>query len=121
MLDVRGIIEEFRYVLTNSIGLMAVISMAVFDTDENGRTDYTARTLKSILDTVNLDRHRVVIVDNASCTDTKRILDLFSGYHGFTVITLPENVGTAKAVNKAWQLRKDGENCIKMDNDVVIH
>ena len=100
---------------------MALIAMAVYDTDENGRTDYTARTLKSILDTVNLDRHRVIIVDNASCTDTKRILDLFSGYHGFTVITLPENVGTAKAVNKAWQLRKDGENCIKMDNDVVIH
>ena len=100
---------------------MALIAMAVFDTDENRRTDYTARTLKSILDTVNLDRHRVVIVDNASCADTKRILDLFSGYHGFTVITLPENVGTAKAVNKAWQLRKDGENCVKMDNDVVIH
>ena len=100
---------------------MALIAMAVFDTDENGRTDYTARTLKSLLDTVNLDRHRVVIVDNASCADTKRILDLFSGYHGFTVITLPENVGTAKAVNKAWQLRKDGENCVKMDNDVVIY
>jgi hypothetical protein len=63
---------------------MALIAMAVYDTDENGRTDYTARTLKSILDTVNLDRHRVVIVDNASCADTKRILDLFSGYHGFS-------------------------------------
>jgi GT2 family glycosyltransferase len=100
---------------------MALIAMAVFDTDENGRTDYTARTLKSILDTVNLDRHRVVVVDNASCADTKRILDLYSGYVGFTVITLPDNIGTAKAVNKGWELRKDGEHCVKMDNDVVIH
>jgi glycosyltransferase involved in cell wall biosynthesis len=100
---------------------MALIAMAVWDTDENGRTAYTARTLKSLLDTVNFDRHRVVIVDNGSCADTKRILDLYSGYHGFTVITLPDNVGTAKAVNKGWELRKDGEHCVKMDNDVVIH
>jgi GT2 family glycosyltransferase len=37
------------------------------------------------------------------------------------LITLDENVGTAKAINKAWQLRQPNEHCIKMDNDVVIH
>lgn len=94
--------------------------MAVWDTEENGRTAYTARTLESLRDTVS-GTHRIVIVDNGSCEETKRILHLYSGYHGFTVITLPENIGTARAVNKAWELREEGEHCIKMDNDVVIH
>ena len=95
--------------------------MAVWDTEENGRTGYTWRTLKSLGATVNPERHRVVVVDNGSCEETKRILHLYSGYVGFTVITLPENIGTARAVNKAWQLRNAGEHCVKMDNDVIIH
>lgn len=37
------------------------------------------------------------------------------------VIYLEKNVGTAKAVNKAWLSRKPGEHVVKMDNDVVIH
>ena len=99
---------------------MALIAMAVWDTVENKRTAYTARTLESLRDTVS-GKHRIVIVDNGSCDETKRILHLYSGYHGFSVITLPENIGTARAVNKAWQLREVGEHCVKMDNDVVIH
>jgi GT2 family glycosyltransferase len=99
---------------------MALIAMAVWDTEENKRTAYTAQTLESLRDTVG-GSHRIVIVDNGSCEETKRILHLYSGYAGFTVITLPENIGTARAVNKAWQLRNAGEHCIKMDNDVVIH
>jgi len=99
---------------------MALIAMCCWDTKENGRTGYTARTLECLRDTVG-GTHRVVVVDNGSCDETKRILHLYSGYAGFTVITLPENIGTAKAVNKAWQLRNAGEHCVKMDNDVVIH
>lgn len=96
---------------------MALIAMAVFDTEENGRSEYTLETLKSLFWTVK--GHRIVVVDNASCEETKRILRDCANF--IEVITLTENVGTAKAVNKAWQLRKAGENCIKMDNDVVIH
>jgi GT2 family glycosyltransferase len=99
---------------------MAIIALACWDTEENGRTAYTARTLECLRDTVR-GSHRIVIVDNGSCEETKRILHLYSGYVGFTVIKLPENIGTARAVNKAWQLRETGEHCIKMDNDVVIH
>ena len=97
---------------------MALIAMAVWDNEENGRTEYTARTLDSLYKTVKYG-HRIVVVDNASCAETKHIL---KGYEGIIeVITLPENIGTARAVNIAWQLRAKGDHCIKMDNDVVIH
>lgn len=94
--------------------------MAVWDTEENGRTAYTARTLESLRDTVS-GTHRIVIVDNGSCEETKQLLARYESEGLITVITLTENIGTARAVNKAWELRNKGEHCIKMDNDVVIH
>ena len=97
---------------------MALIGMAVYDTEENGRTQFTEKTLYSLWETVDLTKHRVVIVDNGSCEATKKVLNECSMYQ---VITLSENIGTAKAINKAWQLRKPGDHCVKMDNDVVIH
>jgi GT2 family glycosyltransferase len=97
---------------------MALISLAVWDTEENGRTEYTAKTLESLYLTVNTRKHRIIIVDNGSCEATQKLLNKAARIE---VIRLHENIGTAKAVNKAWQLRKDGEHCIKMDNDVVIH
>jgi GT2 family glycosyltransferase len=99
--------------------MCALIAMAVFDTEENGRTEYTRRTLEYLRKTVRTGYHRIVVVDNASCEDTKRLLKEYGDI--IEVITLPENIGTARAVNKAWQLRKSGQHCIKMDNDVVIH
>lgn len=97
---------------------MALISLAVWDTEENGRTEYTAKTLESLYLTVNTRKHRIVIVDNGSCEATQKLL---TNAARIEVIRLHENIGTAKAVNKAWQLRKPNENCVKMDNDVVIH
>lgn len=97
---------------------MALISLAVWDTDENGRTEYTAKTLETLYLTVNTRKHRIVIVDNGSCEATQKLLNKAARIE---VIRLHENIGTAKAVNKAWQLRKPNENCVKMDNDVVIH
>lgn len=98
---------------------MSLIAMAVFDTVENGRTEFTEQTLHSLLRTVDLHKHRVIIVDNDSCKETKSVLDDFSAH--FAVIHLGENIGTARAINRAWQLRHEGEHCVKMDNDVVIH
>jgi GT2 family glycosyltransferase len=97
---------------------MALIAMAVYDTEENKRTEYTAKTLETLYLTVNTRKHRIVIVDNGSCEATQNLLTKAARIE---VIRLHENIGTAKAVNKAWQLRKAGEHCIKMDNDVVIH
>lgn len=98
---------------------MALIALACYDTIENGRSHYTMRTLLSLKDTVDLERHRVVIVDNASCDATKRVLETAKSWA--TVITNEVNVGTAKAINQAWALRKPKEHLIKMDNDVEFY
>jgi GT2 family glycosyltransferase len=97
---------------------MSLIGMAVYDTEENQRSQYTKETLTNIVDMVDLEKHQVVVVDNNSCEETKNILKKFEKH--FTIITLSENVGTAKAINRAWRLTKN-EHLIKMDNDVVIN
>ena len=98
---------------------MSLIAMAVHDTKENGRTELTKQTLISLMDTVDLDVHRLFIIDNGSCEETKK--GLASLPENITVITNPENVGTAKAINQAWKFRLPNEHLIKMDNDVVIN
>jgi len=101
---------------------MAIIGMAVYDTVENDRTKYTKATLESLKKTVNLIEHTLYIVDNNSCEATKKVIEDFcKKVSSVQVITLEENIGTAKAINKAWKFRKPGQHCIKMDNDVVIH
>jgi len=98
---------------------MALISMAVFDNEENNRTQYTKRTLECLMDTVDLAFHRIHVIDNASCKATKQVLKDFEPY--ITVHTNGQNLGTARAVNIGWKHRQPGEHAIKMDNDVVIH
>lgn len=98
---------------------MALISMAVYDTEENNRTEYTKRTLDCLMQTVNMARHTIHVIDNASCGATKKVLKDFSPF--IKLHTLGQNLGTAKGVNIGWQHRQEGEHCVKMDNDVVIH
>jgi GT2 family glycosyltransferase len=101
---------------------MALIAMAVWDTEENGRTAYTSRTIDSLLWSVDPLQNRIFIIDNDSCRTTKRILrDVMHANNHVTVLTMNENLGTAKAINQAWKFRREGEHCVKMDNDVVIH
>jgi len=105
---------------------MALIAMAVYDTEENQRSKYTKETIESLFDTVNFSKNRLIIVDNNSCEETKSIIKEFINYSKYsknhaTVITNTENVGTAKAINQAWAYRKPNEVVIKMDNDVVIN
>lgn len=98
---------------------MALISMAVYDTEQNKRSEYTQKTLASLLETVNHSKHRIFIIDNNSCYETKDIFKKYSNV--FTIITLIENIGTARAVNMGWEKRLPYEHCIKMDNDVVVN
>lgn len=97
---------------------MALIAMAVYDTVENNRTELTRQTLDYVRETVDLTKHRVFIIDNNSCAATKELL---RRYYWATLITLSENIGTARAINLAWHQRQPGEHCIKMDNDIFIH
>lgn len=98
---------------------MALIAMSVHDTVENKRTKYTKQTIESLTNTVDFNYHRIIIVDNDSCKETKNILKEYEQF--ITVITNTENVGTAKAINQAWAYRQPGETVIKMDNDCVIN
>lgn len=101
---------------------MATIVMAVFDTEENERSEYTDQTMISLLKTVDFNKHRLIVVDNNSCALTKRLLERYKFItDGMTIITNPTNVGTARAINQGIKLRRDGENVVKIDNDVVIH
>ena len=99
---------------------MALIAMAVHDTAENKRTKYTKETLDSLLNTVDYDYHRLIVVDNNSCEETKKLLVKYYSLN-IQIITNSENVGTAKAINQAWAYRQPGETVIKMDNDCVIN
>ena len=98
---------------------MALIAIAVYDTEENQRTELTRRTLESLTFTLDLTRHRVFLIDNASCEETKELLRAYS--REYTVITNETNIGTAEAINLAWRHRNPGEHAVKMDNDVVIY
>lgn len=98
-----------------------LIAMAVYDTVANQRSDLTLATLHGLEKTVNFTRHRLFVCDNGSCDETKGILERYQQIIPFTVLTNEENLGTAVAINRAWALRRDGEHCVKMDNDVFIH
>jgi len=98
---------------------MALIAMAVYDTEENKRSKYTSQTLENLANTVDFSEHRIIVIDNDSCEETKNILKDYDQF--ITAISNTENVGTAKAINQAWKYRKPNEVVIKMDNDVVIN
>jgi GT2 family glycosyltransferase len=98
---------------------MALVSMCCHDTVENKRSKYTLQTLESLVNTTDFNNHRIIVIDNNSCIETKNILEEHEQF--ITVITNTENVGTAKAINQAWAYRKPNEVVIKMDNDVVIN
>lgn len=103
---------------------MALISVAVYDTEENQRSEYTKQTLESLIDTVDFDRHDLIIVNNKSCEKTEKIIKDFL-FHmdkkNISIIFNPENYGTAKAINQAWKHRKPNQHLIKMDNDCIVN
>lgn len=107
--------------IIQSLSNMALIAMAVHDTAANNRTRYTKATLECIADTVDLSAHRLFIINNDSCEATCELLSHYEYTHGISIIHNDINIGTAKAINKAWKHRHKGEHLIKMDNDVIIH
>jgi glycosyltransferase involved in cell wall biosynthesis len=99
-----------------------LIAMACWNTVENQRYDLTVKTIDSLLTQVNPTSHPIYIVNNAS-TDprTAPLLERLSAYGRATIITNETNLGTARAINKAWKFRKPGQCCVKMDDDVIVH
>lgn len=100
---------------------MALLAISVFNTKVNNRAWLTEKTLESVAKTVDLRRHRVVVVDDCSEpeTETDAIYERMGKRLEYTLIKLPANLGTAKAINAGWLLRKPGEHCCKLDSDLV--
>ena len=96
-----------------------LIAMAVWDTVQNKRTWMTEVTLRSLDNTVDFRRHRLIISDNGSCDETLKLYAQLNLHAD--IILNGENIGTANAINKAWKRRNKGEHAVKMDNDVRIH
>jgi GT2 family glycosyltransferase len=99
---------------------MILICVAVYDTVENKRSQYTKETFISLNATINPKTTQVVFIDNNSCQETK---DLLNSIHDdtFHVITNDNNEGTAGAINKGiYTFSKPGDFIVKLDNDVTF-
>lgn len=99
--------------------MRVLIAMAVNNTAENKRFDYTKRTIDDLIkDEIHLN-HDLYIINNGNCVDTSAyLLELPKE---IKVIYNHENVGTARAINMAWYHRKEGQHAIKIDDDVIIN
>lgn len=98
-----------------------LMAMAVWDTEENKRTGMTERTLRSFAETVDWGRHELIVSDNGSCAETIELYQRAKSWLPFRVIFNGENLGTARAINRAWSYRKPGQHSLKTDNDVVVN
>jgi GT2 family glycosyltransferase len=95
---------------------MSLIGMCVHCTDDNNRLKYFKMCIESLLRTVDLNRHRIVLINNGSNVETS---DLLNSLDNITLITPDKNLGTAKGINLALSIRNKGEKFIKCDDDVV--
>lgn len=98
---------------------MALIGMAVYSTEENKKDECLERTLESLYETVDFTKHRLILSINGYTEETKGLMIDYS-WMVEDVIYNDSNIGTAAAINKVWKLRKPGEHCLKMDDDIVI-
>lgn len=101
--------------------------VAVYDTVENKRTNYTRQMLNSLIENNDFSRHRLFISDNGSCDETQAFYEQFKFKFGkfypeenLTIRKNGRNLGTANAISLGWRTRKEGEFCMKADNDFTI-
>ena len=99
---------------------MALIAMCVYSTLENQKDNYLRQTLQSLKQTVNFDKHRLMLSVNGFTEETKQILEDYKDIIE-KVIWNEENLGTAEGLNKIIRERKWGEHVCKVDDDVLWH
>lgn len=99
--------------------MSSLIGMCVHCTDENGRYEYFEQSIRSLLQTVDTDKHRIMLINNGSNAETTLLISKYVASGQVTVINPGENVGTARGINFAMALRKTHEKFIKTDDDIV--
>lgn len=97
---------------------MSLIAMCVYCTPENKKFDIAKKCIKSLLETVDLTKHRLIIINQNSILECKLWLSELALNGGITVMHLPENIGTARGINLALRQRNEGEMAIKCDDDL---
>lgn len=98
---------------------MAIIGMAIYSTEQNGKDKYLAQTLKSLFKTVDFKKHRIMLSVNARTSQTDHLIKIYSDIIS-EVIYNETNLGTAEAINLVWRKRLPNEHAVKMDDDIVI-
>lgn len=88
------------------------------------RLTYSQRAVNHLVAS-QLGKADIYIVDNGSTDGTADWLAAAYGEEdylaeGLEVLLLPHNIGTARAVNKAWQWARPGQICVFMPNDVTV-
>jgi len=72
------------------------------------------------MNTVDLKKHRWIIVNNSCTLETEAYLDsLPTDGLNVTILHLKQNIGTAKGINKGLYAREPGEVVIKCDDDLT--
>lgn len=97
---------------------MSLICMCVYATAENKKFGVAKKCIKSLQETVDLAKHRLMIIDQNSILECKLWLSELVQTPGITIIHLNENIGTARGINLALRQRNPGEMCIKCDDDL---
>jgi GT2 family glycosyltransferase len=99
--------------------MCALIGMAVYSNPVNKKDDCLHQCLASLADTVDFKRHRLILSINDA---TEKTHDLIRYYRWIIsdVIYNTHNLGTARAINKAWVKRAPGEHAIKCDDDWIV-
>lgn len=101
---------------------MSLIAMAVYCTEENKKEECLSFTLQGLAKTVNFGRHRICFCVNGCTERAVGMLRAFSyATRNVRLFFNDANLGTARAINIAWRMRRPGEHCIKMDDDILIH
>lgn len=94
--------------------------MAVFSTLENQKDVYLMQTLKSLRESVDFSKHRLILSINGYTHETQLIIKEFDDIIEKCIYN-PTNLGTAEAINLAWKERHENQHCIKIDDDVYIY
>lgn len=95
-----------------------LIVMCVYATEANGKLKYVRECLASLAETVDFEKHRAIIVNQASCAEAADWLRAWQP-EGVQIIHLSKNIGTARGVNMGLIQRGNGEVCCKTDDDVT--
>lgn len=99
--------------------MSSIIIQCWYCTEENGKFKYAKECVESLMATVNLSKHRLIIINQNSCDEAKEFLSWLCQKDGITVVNLSENIGTARGINIGLRMRLPEEMAIKCDDDLT--